>query len=46
MAARASIVLMDEPTSSLPREDVERLFAVIRRLRERGLLDPKVNNNR
>jgi len=37
MAARASIVLMDEPTSSLPREDVERLFAVIRRLRERGV---------
>ena len=30
---RASIVLMDEPTSSLPREDVERLFALIRRLR-------------
>ena len=37
MAARASIVLMDEPTSSLPREDVERLFALIRRLRERGV---------
>jgi ribose transport system ATP-binding protein len=34
MAARASIVLMDEPTSSLPREDVERLFALIRRLRD------------
>jgi ribose transport system ATP-binding protein len=37
MAARASIVLMDEPTSSLPREDVERLFAAIRRLRARGV---------
>jgi ribose transport system ATP-binding protein len=37
MAARASIVLMDEPTSSLPREDVERLFGVIRHLRERGV---------
>ncbi|HZS11654.1 MAG TPA: ATP-binding cassette domain-containing protein, partial [Nitrospirales bacterium] len=37
VAARASIVLMDEPTSSLPREDVERLFGVIRRLRERGV---------
>ena len=37
MAARASIVLMDEPTSSLPREDVERLFALIRRLRDRGV---------
>ena len=33
MAARASIVLMDEPTSSLPREDVTRLFALIRRLK-------------
>ena len=37
MAARASIVLMDEPTSSLPREDVDRLFALIRRLRDRGV---------
>jgi ribose transport system ATP-binding protein len=37
MAARASIVLMDEPTSSLPREDVDRLFALIRHLRERGV---------
>jgi ribose transport system ATP-binding protein len=37
MAARASIVLMDEPTSSLPREDVERLFALIRRLRDHGV---------
>ena len=37
MAARASIVLMDEPTSSLPREDVQQLFALIRRLRERGV---------
>jgi ribose transport system ATP-binding protein len=37
MAARASIVLMDEPTSSLPREDVQHLFALIRRLRDRGV---------
>ena len=37
MAARASIVLMDEPTSSLPREDVEHLFALVRRLRDRGV---------
>jgi ribose transport system ATP-binding protein len=37
MAARASIVLMDEPTSSLPREDVERLFALIRRLKASGV---------
>src|SRR4029450_3925286 len=37
MAARASIVLMDEPTSSLPRDDVDHLFALIRRLRDRGV---------
>lgn len=33
MAARAQIILMDEPTSSLQRDDVEHLFALIRRLR-------------
>jgi len=37
VAARASIVLMDEPTSSLPREDVTRLFALIRRLKASGV---------
>lgn len=37
MAARARIVLMDEPTSSLPRADVERLFDLIRRLRASGV---------
>jgi ribose transport system ATP-binding protein len=37
IAAEASIVLMDEPTSSLQREDVERLFRVIRRLRDAGV---------
>ncbi|MEO5820042.1 MAG: sugar ABC transporter ATP-binding protein [Vicinamibacteraceae bacterium] len=37
IAARASIVLMDEPTSSLPREDVTRLFALIRRLKAGGV---------
>jgi ribose transport system ATP-binding protein len=30
-------VLMDEPTSSLPRGDVERLFALVRRLAGRGV---------
>lgn len=34
IAARARIILMDEPTSSLQRQDVERLFTLIRRLRE------------
>jgi ribose transport system ATP-binding protein len=37
MAARASIVLMDEPTSSLPREDVTRLFGLIGRLKASGV---------
>jgi ribose transport system ATP-binding protein len=34
MAARANIILMDEPTSSLQRDDVAHLFALIRRLRQ------------
>jgi ribose transport system ATP-binding protein len=34
MAAQANIILMDEPTSSLQRADDERLFKVIRRLRD------------
>jgi ribose transport system ATP-binding protein len=33
----ARLLIMDEPTSSLTRADVEKLFAVIRRLRERGV---------
>ena len=37
IAADARVVLMDEPTSSLQGEDVQRLFALIRHLRERGL---------
>ncbi len=37
IAARASIILMDEPTSSLQRDDVERLFGLIRRLRDEGI---------
>jgi ribose transport system ATP-binding protein len=37
IAARARVVLMDEPTSSLQRPDVERLFAVIRRLAGTGV---------
>ena len=36
LAQNASLILMDEPTSSLPRADVERLFACIRRLRDAG----------
>ncbi|HXY38106.1 MAG TPA: ATP-binding cassette domain-containing protein, partial [Vicinamibacteria bacterium] len=37
MAAHARVVLMDEPTSSLPRGDVERLFSVVQRLAARGV---------
>lgn len=37
IAARAQIILMDEPTSSLQRDDVERLFQLIRKLRSEGL---------
>ena len=37
VSAQARVVLMDEPTSSLPREDVERLFGLIRRLRSDGV---------
>jgi ribose transport system ATP-binding protein len=37
IAARASIILMDEPTSSLQRDDVVQLFALIRRLRDDGI---------
>jgi ribose transport system ATP-binding protein len=37
ITARARVVLMDEPTSSLQRADVERLFALIRRLSSSGV---------
>jgi ribose transport system ATP-binding protein len=37
LAADARILLMDEPTSSFQREDVERLFALIRRLAAQGV---------
>jgi ribose transport system ATP-binding protein len=37
LAADTKLVIMDEPTSSLGSADVERLFSVIARLRERGV---------
>jgi ribose transport system ATP-binding protein len=37
LASNCRILLMDEPTSSLQRADVDRLFALIRRLRAQGL---------
>ena len=37
LAANARIILMDEPTSSLQREDVSQLFVLIRKLRGEGI---------
>lgn len=37
IAARAHIILMDEPTSSLQRDDVERLFYLICKLKHDGM---------
>src|SRR5690606_27412801 len=37
LALDARIILMDEPTSSLQRSDVQHLFDLIRRLRDRGI---------
>lgn len=37
IAARARIILMDEPTSSLQRDDVSHLFALIRKLSSEGI---------
>jgi galactofuranose transport system ATP-binding protein len=34
---RAKVLILDEPTSSLTAKEVERLFDVMRRLKERGL---------
>jgi ribose transport system ATP-binding protein len=37
VALESRVLVLDEPTSSLTRRDIERLFALIRRLRERGI---------
>lgn len=37
LAARARIILMDEPTSSLQRDDVANLFTLIRKLSSEGI---------
>ena len=36
LAWQAKILILDEPTAALERQDVERLFGVLRRFRERG----------
>ena len=37
LASNAKIILFDEPTSSLPQKDVERLFDIVRSLKKSGL---------
>jgi ribose transport system ATP-binding protein len=37
VALESRVLVLDEPTSSLARRDIDRLFALIRRLRERGI---------
>ncbi|MBL8153702.1 MAG: sugar ABC transporter ATP-binding protein [Anaerolineae bacterium] len=37
LSLNARILLLDEPTSALPPDEVSRLFSVIRRLKEKGI---------
>jgi ribose transport system ATP-binding protein len=37
IASRATVMIMDEPTSSLGRHDADRLLEVVKRLRDEGL---------
>ncbi len=37
VAVQSRVLVLDEPTSSLTRRDIEKLFALIRRLKSRGL---------
>jgi ribose transport system ATP-binding protein len=37
LASDAQIILFDEPTSSLPQKDVQRLFEIIKRLKARNI---------
>ena len=37
LAAEAEILVLDEPTASLPADEVVRLFTALRRLRDRGV---------
>jgi len=37
LAAEAEILVLDEPTASLPADEVAKLFAALRRLRDRGV---------
>jgi ribose transport system ATP-binding protein len=37
LAAEADVLVLDEPTASLPADEVERMFGVLRELRQRGV---------
>jgi ribose transport system ATP-binding protein len=37
LVSDARVMIFDEPTSSLPKDDVDRLFAIIERLRKQGM---------
>ena len=37
LAAEADVLVLDEPTASLPADEVERMFIVLRALRQRGV---------
>ncbi len=37
VAVQSRVLVLDEPTSSLPQSDIEKLFALIRRLKAKGL---------
>jgi ribose transport system ATP-binding protein len=37
LAVDADVLVLDEPTASLPADEVERLFTVLRKLRQRGV---------
>ncbi len=37
LAAKSEILVLDEPTASLPADEVARLFVALRRLRDRGV---------
>jgi ribose transport system ATP-binding protein len=37
LVTHARVIVMDEPTSSLPKQDTQRLFEIIRKLKQAGL---------
>ena len=40
LSVEARVLILDEPTASLSAHEVERLFTIVRRLRDRGVVDP------